>query len=82
MMSKFKVGGKVKILPSAINDGVSSEAHNKTGKITAIGCDACSVFMDDKQYNNGSYGWAVSFCNIIPALEKGQQLLLWGDIFD
>jgi len=80
--TKFKVGDKVKILPSAKSDGVSYYAYNKIGRIKEIGYGSCSVSMDNEEYSNGSFPWAVSLCNITPVLKKGEQLLLWDDLWE
>lgn len=74
---KFKVGDRVRILPSAASDGVASRAFNKTGKIITTDYHhfIYAVYMDNEQYNNGGWEWVVSSCNLIPSIRKGQQLL-------
>jgi len=75
---KFKVGDKVKILPSAVGIGVLEEAIGKAGIITD-----CSylgryirVYMDNvcsiKGYRRD---WAVNESDIAPVIVVGQQLL-------
>jgi len=83
--TKFKVGDKVRILPSAINGGVSEKAIGKIGTIVAH-CRGVyfEVIMDKNQDTgpNPHLPWAVYHDQIKLVIIKGQQLLLWEDIFE
>ena len=69
---KFKVGDKVKILPSAAIIGVEK---SEVGKVVKVRC----VFGDDILINDSRgkmYGtWSVNSYDITPAIKVGQQLL-------
>lgn len=71
---KFKIGDKVKILPSAVDGGVSERAVGKIGIITyySPGSYFC-VLMDYEREKGGT--WAVCPCQMEPAIKVGQQLL-------
>ena len=75
---KFKVGDKVRILPSAVDGGVSEGAVGKIGKITR-NCPGgyFDVIMDKDQDSgpNSHLPWAVYPDQMEPAVVKGQQLL-------
>lgn len=77
---KFKIGDKVRILPSAVNGGVSEHAVGKVGKIIEYR-DAGGYFLVlmDKytENNNPDLSWAVYSYQMEPAIKIGQQLLLW-----
>ena len=71
---KFKIGDKVRILPSAVDGGVSKMAVGKIGIITycSPGSYFC-VLMDYEREKGGT--WAVYPCHMEPAIKVGQQLL-------
>lgn len=72
-MALFKVGDKVKILPSAVDIGVSERQIGKIVKINSIN-NLNSIMIGDSRGN--IYGdWCVSKENIALATEIGQQLL-------
>jgi len=81
-MSKFKVGDKIKILPSAEEDGVDCKVYYHIGRITELYNTSCRVFMDNSDLDNYTFPWAVSLRNISIAFEKGEQLFLWDDILE
>ena len=75
---KFKVGDKVKILPSAVDGGVSMGRVDKTGVI--IKDDSWSSYflvkMDELRGNSCEKDvWAVYSNQMTLAMIKGQQLL-------
>ena len=75
---KFKVGDKVRILPSALNVHVPEDEINKIGII--MGRDIHSkynkVLMDKIRTRSGyRVDWLVSDSQIEPAIKVGQQLL-------
>jgi len=80
--TSFAVGDKVRILPSAVDDGVHERAINKIGRIKEDCYSYYLVFMDKRERNNCGKSWAVTKCNLISAIKVGQQLLLWDDIFE
>ena len=66
----FKVGDKVKILPSARDAGILEESINKIGVITAIYDDGLTIYV------KGSYHlWALGKYQIEPAIPVGTQLM-------
>ena len=73
-ITKFKKGDKVRILPSAVDGGVSERAVGKIGVITyhAPGDYFC-VLMDYERERGGT--WAVYPCQMEPLIRVGQQLL-------
>ena len=75
---KFKVGDRVKILPSATTVGVWASEVGKIGKITRISGlgDSLLIKMDKNEEREG-YTWSVKSYQITIAKEIGQQLLLW-----
>lgn len=74
MKLKFKVGDKVRILPSAKSvDGVAAGAVNRTGKIRSVCPTYYAIVMDDEP--NDFLAWAVSEHCLVPAIEVGQQLV-------
>lgn len=73
---RFKAGQKVKILPSAVDNGVSKAAVGKTGKIIDDTSTYFLVKMDKPRDGCTSVDiWAVWPNEITPALVKGQQFL-------
>lgn len=74
-INKFKVGDKVRILPSAVSGGVSEEDVNKIGEIIGFREEHgyFLVAMDNRKRRN-SY-WAVYPNQIEHTVVKGQQLL-------
>ena len=76
---KFKVGDKVKILPSAVNGGVSEKAVGKIGELTVYCCGGgyFEVMMCDRKNSgpNPHLSWAVFPHQMEPAIKVGQQLL-------
>ena len=76
-ITKFKVGQKVKLLPSIVTRCISGSEIGKIGVITAINTFGTILVKTDK-YN----GWCVQEDNIVPAMIKGQQLLLWEDMYE
>jgi len=76
---KFKVGDKVKILPSAVDGGVSEKAVGKIGKITMYrrSGNYFLVIMDGGQDTGviPSSPWAVHSDQMEHVVVIGQQLL-------
>ena len=73
-MSKFKVGDKVRILPSAIRGSVSEKAVGKIGEIkSSASAGYFCVLMDYE--DGGSMTWAVYPCQMEPVIKIGQQLV-------
>ncbi|KKN73113.1 hypothetical protein LCGC14_0404220 [marine sediment metagenome] len=78
MNSKFKVGDKVKILPSASNIGVNDAGIGKIGTVTDCSymMQYIKVYMDERCKITGHRrDWAVSPKDIEPVIKVGQQLL-------
>jgi len=76
---KFKIGDKVRILPSAIKIGVWAAEVGKIGIVTS-GCIVPDgrQFLQIKMLNlcKGKYRrWSVSNASLCPAVEKNEQLL-------
>ena len=70
---KFKIGDKVRILPSAMLTGVSETEIGKVVKITKMNFLDCIMISDSR---GDTYGcWAVNYDDIAPVIVKGQQLL-------
>ena len=71
-ITKFKIGDKVRILPSAVNVNVAQSEIGKIGVITIVysGGD-CILKTASKKYSD----WWVRGIDITPAMIKGQQLL-------
>ena len=65
----FKVGDRVKILPSARDVGVYEESINKVGVILNIFPHGTIYVRESK------HKWAVSDYNIKPAIPIGTQLM-------
>ena len=70
---KFKIGDKVRILPSAIDINV---AETEIGKIVEVvdvytSCNEYEVKAFSKKYSP----WWVRKCDIAPAIKVGQQLV-------
>lgn len=82
--TKFKIGDKVRILPSAMNGGVSEKSVGKIAKITkyCAGGGYFDVIMDSGQDAglNNHLPWAVYSDQIERVIIPGQQLLLWEDV--
>lgn len=75
---KFKVGDRVKILPSAVAIGVFKSEIDKTGIITDCNYmdEYIMVYMDsDCKEVNWRKEWAVQPDQIEKAIKVGQQLL-------
>lgn len=81
---KFKIGDKVRILPSAVHIMVAKDEVGKTGIITHYGTDKdIIVYMDEpRKVGNYRISWCVESSQIELVKVIGQQLLLWGDIFE
>ena len=73
---KFKVGDKVKLLPSIVSRAVLSSEIGKLGTITGIQkYGSVQVKTNFKCHNMGEwFGWLLRECDITPAIVKGQQL--------
>lgn len=70
---KFKVGDKVKILPSATIIGVRESEVGKTVEIKSM-YSVNELMVSDSR--GGGYGcWCVKDYDIAPIIVKGQQLL-------
>ena len=69
---KFKVGDKVRILPSAIDINVVESEIGKTGVIIEINSPNC-IIVDTSSHTYGS--WIVGSDDITSVIKKGQQLL-------
>ena len=71
---KFKVGDKVKILPSATIIGVRESEVGKIVNIRSIYDESDGIMIHDSR--GKEYGcWCVNDYDIIPFVEIGQQLL-------
>lgn len=71
---KFKIGDKVRILPSAVGGGVDEIAVGKIGVITYHAPEHYfCVLMDYERERGGT--WAVYPCQMEPVIKVGQQLL-------
>jgi len=75
--TKFKIGDKVRLLPSIVTRCVLASEIGKIGTIIQITSYGSLIVRTDK-YS----GWGLQECDVVPFFEKGQQLLLWSDIFD
>ena len=72
--TKFKIGDKVKILPSATIIGVRESEVGKTVLIRSIYNESDGIMITDSR--GGGYGcWCVNSYDIAPFVVKGQQLL-------
>jgi len=72
MKTKFKIGDRVKILPSAVTIGVAEREVGKVAKVTG-GCGSDIMISDSRGCEYAS--WCVNDYDIIPFIEIGQQLL-------
>lgn len=82
---KFKVGDKVRILPSAVDVHVTQDEVGKTGAIISSDSEGehVVVLMDKPRKKSGyRIDWCVDSSQIELALVPGQQLLLWNDIWN
>lgn len=70
---KFKVGDKVKILPSAMNISVGAREIGKITKIKTINSPNDIMIYDSRGKEYGC--WCVNDYNIALVIVKGQQLL-------
>lgn len=78
MKPKFKVGDKIKILPTAVNIGVGKDEVGKVGIIIDnLFLDKyIQVLMDKPRWGwNRRWNWAMSPSDAIPFIKPGQQLL-------
>lgn len=75
--TKFKVGQKVKLLPSIVNRGVLRSEIGKVGIITSISpYGIVNVKTDFKAINRSRWpGWSLQTNDIAPVIKKGIQLL-------
>lgn len=72
MKTKFKVGDKVRILPSAMDINVVESEIGKIGEIIRIdGPEFIIVNTDSDRYGS----WIVNNNDITLAIKRGQQLL-------
>ena len=69
---KFKVGDKVKLLPSVVSAGVMASEVGKIGIVTFVG-RLGGVHVKTSRLNRLS--WCLLEYNIAPAVKVGQQLL-------
>lgn len=77
---KFKIGDRVRVLPSAVYIGVREREIDKVVEVRRI-INLDEIMIEDSR--GSGYGcWCVRRCDIIPFIKKGQQLLLWDDIFE
>lgn len=72
MIMKFKIGDKVKILPSAVDIGVDKGEIGKIGVIFQI--ESSDRILIKTSFTKVWF-WEVHSRDIIPAIAKGQQLL-------
>ncbi len=74
--AKFKVGDKVRILPSAVDINVWKEEIGKVGKVTfmwdELGLISIQMFYPCK---GGIHNWSVNPDQIEPVIKVGQQLV-------
>jgi len=84
--TKFKVGDKVRILPSAVAGGVSKKAVGKMGRITKYCANGryfdVTMCRGQDSRPNAHLPWAVYPDQIKLAILPGQQLLLWDDVLE
>ena len=69
----FKVGDKVKILPSATIIGVRKSEVGKTVLIRGIYNESDSIMVTDSRGEGYGY-WSVNSYDIAPVIKVGQQL--------
>ena len=81
--TKFKVGDKVRILPSADDVNVPPDEIGKTGVITDYySSNDILVYMDKPRASGLRVDWVVHSSQIELAVVPGKQLLLWDDIWE
>lgn len=79
--TKFKIGQKVKLLPSVVEVDVPEEEIGKTGEIIGQFGPFFLVHMDNPREGiNYRDTWNVDVYQIELARVVGQQLLLWEDV--
>ena len=73
----FKIGDKVRILPSATSIGVCKDEVGETGVITAYISSKEIIVLMDKPHHKYGYriDWVVESSQIEPMVKVGQQLL-------
>ena len=69
---QFKIGDKVKLLPSVVSAGVVASEVGKIGIVTFVG-RLGGVHVKTSQLNR--FSWCLQEYNIAPAVKVGQQLL-------
>lgn len=74
----FKIGDKVKILPSAVDISVAESEVGKVGIIIEI-ISSSRIYVDTPTERFGF--WVVNEWDITPVVVIGQQLLLWEDLY-
>ena len=72
---KFKIGDKVRILPSAATIGVLKSEVGKIVKITGISIFSTNDIMISDSRGDAYGCWCVNEYDIAPAIKVGQQLL-------
>lgn len=70
---KFKIGDKVRILPSAVGIGVKKSEVGKIVRITKIYSQDNIMITDSRGGRRGD--WHVNDFNIVAVVEMGQQLV-------
>ena len=71
---KFKIGDKVKVLPSVMTIGVSEREVGKIVSIRSIYNESDGIMITDSR--GEGYGcWCVNNYDIAPVIKIGQQLL-------
>ena len=76
---KFKVGDKVRILPSAVDIGVDESEVGEVVKIKKIEPDGLRISDSRGQ---GMICWYVSESDVAHVMKIGEQLLLWDDLWE
>ena len=79
---KFKIGDKVRILPSANFIGVLKSEIGKIVKITGISTFNTNDIMISDSRGDTHGCWCVNEYDIAPVIKVGQQLLLWEDMYE
>ncbi len=74
---KFKVGDRVRILPSAIDIMVAEDEVGKIGVITLYDSTKNIIVLMDKPRRESGYrvDWCVDSSQIEPVIKIGQQLM-------
>ena len=75
---KYKVGQRVRLLPSATKVMVPYDEVGKPGKLTFVTSDGfnMNIHMDKpREGNRLANSWGISHYHIESIIEKGQQLL-------